>query len=319
MNSPFKVPTGPSGIGIMFGGGTIASSISSNVDRYNMATDVVTSGAVMAGSPPFEVSGKPAGLCDGTNAYTTGGRTTGNVTTTSTHKYDIGGDTSSALGVSISTGKTYLAGCGNTTIGVISGGTTNFNRNPVVDQSTIERFTYSSETWATAAVSLALAKFDHSGFGSTTDGYFVGGISDPPSVQLTTCEKYNYTGDLISSISAMLVGKSEFAAGSNVSVGMLLGGNDFLADGSSDRRTEKHTFVGDTRAAGTLLIAGNRWKDSAGLANNITCICVGSNSATANREANSYDYNTDVVVDKGVVLSRDTAYTGYSSTTHGGI
>jgi len=302
--TPYFVPEGPEGLGIMFGG----TEESTRLDQYNMATDVASAtGQTLSTS----LGQNPGGFCDGTNAYSAGGRTSGNINTTSTTKYDLV-STVSVLGVNISLAKAFLYSFSNTTIGVISGGTTNINSNPFNEQSTIERFTFSGETWATATVSLALAKFHGCGYGNTTDGYSVTGVSNPISVKVFDREKYNYTGDTNTVVSSVLTARDELAGGSNETIGIHMGGN------TGTNTTEKYTFSSEARISGTVL-SGQSYRECRGMANKTTTLVAGSDIGGLGQRVSSYEYDTDFVDNKGDVLPVSNHSFGSCSTTHGGV
>lgn len=166
------------------------------------------------------------------DVYGTGGA--GN--TAITDKYVYATDAVSA-GTSLSARRRYLAGAGNDTAGVFSGGESS---------ASTDKYTYSGNV-VSAGTALSTVKFGQGAAGNSTRGIYAGG--DLGSPRAATSDKYTWATDAVVAGTNLGTARTSLAGAGNETLGIFGGGYT----GTLSQVTDSYTYASDTRAAGTNL------------------------------------------------------------------
>ena len=164
--------------------GNPAAPVAEGKIWYNTSTDSFNIAAPLAawssGSNRINAMAFASGFGTQTSALTAGGRPAGGGSSAKTEEYNGSGFSAKA---NLNTTRSYLAGCGNTTAGLVFGG---FFSPPAGARNESEE--YDGSTW-TAGNNLGTARYGLAGAGTQTAGLAFGG--NPPISSAT--EEYDGT------------------------------------------------------------------------------------------------------------------------------
>lgn len=234
--------------------------------------------------------------------YFAGGFTTTRVSTVD--KFSLPADTRTTLGTGLSAARVAVAGMANSTIAGYVGGGYNVD-NGSSNVTTVDKFTYPTDSASTLGTGLATNRANHAAFANSgTAGYFAGGVQQSGDVKLTTVDKFAFPGESRSTLTIGLSdNKFQVAGMSNTgTAGYVSGG--WNASFTLLSAVDKFSMPLDVRTTlGTGLSAATR--NHAGFSNQATAGYFAGGSANSGlvTTVNKFAFPSDTRTTLGTGLS----------------
>lgn len=235
--------------------------------------------------------------------------------TSSCIKYSYAAETT-ASGGTFSTHRRGDAGLQNSTTGYFMGGQQgNFS----TAATEVQKYLFSADT-ISAGSALGTGRVAAAGIGTSSVGICAGGAnSNTTFAAIASSEKYTYGTDTRSAGTALGTARATHGAVGDTTRGIFGGGNTRSdIDGTRIATTEKYTYSGDVRVAGTTL--GTAKNGPAGGGDNTFGIFAGGNSTGSSSDTTTqkYTFSSDAVASTGA-LGTGKAYVPAKCTTPGGL
>ena len=224
-------------------------------------------------------------------------------------------DETSTTGASFTTHRRSDATLQTTTTGYLMGGLAN----SITGQTTVQKYLFAADT-VSAGAALGTGRYAAAGIGTSSVGICAGGANTTSThAAIASSEKYTYGTDTRASGTSLGTARALHGAVGDTVRG-IFGGGATLANGSGTRiaTTEKYTYSGDVRAAGTTLTTAR--EGVAGAGDNTFGLFIGGNSAAFANETltQKYTFASDAVTTTGV-LGTGSAYKPAKCTIPGGL
>ncbi len=253
----------------------IASSPTKTTQKYDHGAGTWASGTT-ATLTDYSIEPTSTAVGSSTDAILKAGNTAGTLSACS--KFNYAAETTSSGGT-FSTHRRVEAGLQSATTGYFMGGRNGSNSTAAAD---VQKYSFAADT-ISAGSALGTGRANAAGAGTSSVGICTGGASSMSTyTALTSTESYTYGTDTRAAGTALGTARARLAATGDTTFGIFAAGNT-KGDGSGSRiaTTEKYTYAGASRTAGTSL-ATARFGHAAGGDNTFGLFVGGDTSGFSN-------------------------------------